>query len=250
MQGLRESLPCESAFNRRVKSFTLDYKESHLKVFCDKKLKEKALEKTIELYGSLEKFIQKNPMFLISYTPVKVSKTAPRIVRYMAQASKKVGVGPMAAVAGALAEGVGTHLLKEGAGEVVVENGGDIFLKLKKERLVGVHAGSSVWSNKLAFKVKPKETPLGICTSSATVGPSINLGKADAITVVAKSAALADAAATAIGNKVKGEKGLEKAMEVGKKIKGVKGFLIIRGDKLAIAGRIPELVKKRFEVKR
>jgi len=233
-----------------VIEFKLDYKESHLKILCDIDLREKALEKLIELYREIEGQIKKDPLFQISYTPVKISGKSPEVVVKMAKATAKVRVGPMASVAGAIAEEIGEHLLKEGAREVVVENGGDIFLKLRKEKTVGIHAGNSKWSNKIAFKVKPEETPLGICTSSTTVGPSINLGEADAITVVSKSTALADAAATAIGNSVKGNRGIENAVEFGRKIKGIKGFLVIKDEKLAIHGNMPELIEKRFKVKR
>lgn len=243
-------MPNESAFNRRVIEYNLNYKESHLKILCDVDLKGKSMEKLLEVYREIEGYIKKDPFFQVSYTPIKVGENAPRVVLEMADASSKTGVGPMAAVAGAMAESIGRFLLDNGAREVVVENGGDIFLKIEKEKLVGIHAGSSQWSNRLALKVKPDETPAGICTSSATVGPSINLGEADAITVVAKSTPLADAAATAIGNQVKGERGIEKALEFGRKIKGIRGFIVIKGGKLAAWGKIPKLVKRKFKVER
>jgi len=243
-------MPNESAFNRRVITYKLDYKETRIKVLSDVNLKDKALDKLISIYGDVERQIEKDRFFQISYAPVKLGGNASHVVNEMVKASSKMNVGPMASVAGAVAEGLGKFLLKKGAKEVVVENGGDIFLKLRKGRTVGIHAGNSVWSNKIAFKVEPKETPLGICTSSATVGPSINLGEADAICVVAKSTALADAAATAIGNQVKGVYGIEKAVEFGKTVKGIKGFILIKGAKLAVYGKLPKLVKRKFNVER
>jgi ApbE superfamily uncharacterized protein (UPF0280 family) len=243
-------MPDEGACHRRVTSYHLDFKDSHLNVFCDLGLKEQALEKLITVYGDIERYIQKDPFFGISYTPVTVDMKAPKVVREMADAAAGIGVGPMAAVAGAVAEAVGRRLLELGAKEVVVENGGDIYLKLHKVRTVGIHAGGAQWSNKLALKVRPSETPLGICTSSATVGPSINLGEADAVTVVAPSTALSDAAATAVGNRVKGRNGLQNALSYSRKIPGILGVLVIKGGELAVWGKLPEIVGRDFTVKR
>jgi len=233
-----------------VTSYSLDFRKSHLNIACDRGLKGRARERLIAIYGDIERYIQKDPFFLISYTPVTVDRQAPNVVRDMANAAAQAGVGPMAAVAGAVAESVGTYLLENGARDVVVENGGDIFLKLQKERTIGIHAGCARLSNRLALRVRPDETPLGVCTSSATVGPSINLGEADAVTVVAKSTALADAAATAIGNRVKGRTGLQKALSFGRNIPHVRGVVIIKGKELALWGRLPELVGREFALKR
>ncbi len=227
--------------------FTLDYKDTHLKIIADGNLKDIARDEVFRQYKLLEAYMQKNPVFMISYEPLAVDNSAPEIVKLMAEAAKKTGVGPSAAVAGAFAELVGKELLKHSS-EIVVENGGDIFLKLKKEKTIGIHAGQSKFSNKLAFSVRPEETPLGICTSSASVGHSISLGESDAVTVVAKSATLADATATAIGNEVKGKHGMEKGIEKAKKISGVRGVLIIHKNKLGTFGKLPELVEADFEV--
>lgn len=229
--------------------YNLAYKETRLKILCNLDLRERALEKLIEVYRGIEETIERDPMFQVSYTPVKAAGESTKVVKEMAEAGEKAGVGPMAAVAGAVAEAVGRFLLENGADDVVIENGGDIFLKTAKERKVGIHAGPSRWSNRLALNVKPQETPLGICTSSASVGHSINLGDADAVTAVAKSAALADAAATAIANHVKG-RGVEKAVNFGKKIKSLDGFIIMRGDELAAWGKLPEITEAGFSVNR
>jgi ApbE superfamily uncharacterized protein (UPF0280 family) len=104
-------------------------------------------------------------------------------VREMADATREVGVGPMAAVAGAIAESVGKELLPY-SDEVIVENGGDIFLKTSKERFIGVYAGKSKFTKKIAFSILPDETPLGVCTSSGTVGHSLSFGYADGRRVI------------------------------------------------------------------
>jgi ApbE superfamily uncharacterized protein (UPF0280 family) len=143
----------------------------------------------------------------------------------------------MAAVAGAMAEMVSKDLLKLSK-EVIVENGGDIYLATSKERTVGIYAGNSPLSLKMGILIKPEEAPLGICTSSGTVGHSLSFGKADAVCILSKSAALADAAATAVGNVIQEKKDIEKGLERGKEIEGVLGMLIIVGEKMGVWGNI------------
>jgi ApbE superfamily uncharacterized protein (UPF0280 family) len=143
----------------------------------------------------------------------------------------------MAAVAGAMAEWVSKDLLKLSK-EVIVENGGDIFLATSRERTVGIYAGDSPLSLKIGILVKPEETPLGICTSSGTVGPSLSFGRSDAVCILSKSSALADAAATSVGNVVKEKKDIELGLERGKEIEGILGILIIVGEKMGVWGNI------------
>jgi ApbE superfamily uncharacterized protein (UPF0280 family) len=143
----------------------------------------------------------------------------------------------MAAVAGAIAEGVGRELLPY-SDEVIVENGGDIFLKTSKERFIGVYAGGSKFTKKIAFSILPEETPLGVCTSSGTVGHSLSFGYADAVIVFSPSTSLADAAATAIGNRVRIAEDIPEALEFAQGIKGLKGVAIIKGDNMGLWGQI------------
>ena len=189
----------------------------------------------------LEEYIRLHPLFLHSLEPLTVEEGAPEIVRLMAHAGQAAGVGPMAAVAGAMAELVGKRLL-EYSREVIVENGGDIFMKTSRRRRIGIFAGNSPFTDKLALEIDPKETPLGICTSSGTVGPSLSLGATDATIVLSKSAALADAAATAVGNLVKTTDDIQGALDYGREIKGVTGIVIIMGDRMGAWGDI-KLVK-------
>jgi ApbE superfamily uncharacterized protein (UPF0280 family) len=143
----------------------------------------------------------------------------------------------MAAVAGAMAESVSRDLL-ELSQEVIVENGGDIYLATSRERTIGIYAGSSPLSLKLGIVLQPEDTPLGICTSSGTVGHSLSFGRADAVCILSKSAALADAAATAVGNRVQEGKDIDRGLEKGKEIEGVLGTLIIVGEKVGVWGDI------------
>ena len=174
---------------------------------------------------------------MTSLTPIDQDHLAPDIVRDMLRVSSMAGVGPMASVAGAVAEYVGRDLLPQTL-NVIVENGGDIFLKTLNEITVGIYAGDSPLSEKIALRVRPSETPLGICTSSATVGPSLSLGRADAVCVKSRSASLADAVATAVGNVCKSKSDIRKALALGSGITGVLGILIIMGGELGAWGEM------------
>jgi len=155
----------------------------------------------------------------------------------MVEAGKKAGVGPMASVAGAIAEFVGRELLAFSP-EIIVENGGDIYLKSLTDRIVGVYAGKSPFTGKIGLEIKAKDTPLGICTSSGTVGHSLSFGKADAVIVLSKSTILADAAATAIGNRVSESDDITGAIEFAEGIKGLKGLVIIKDDNIGLWGKV------------
>jgi hypothetical protein len=218
-------------------SFEVHVKETDLLISADCKMEEAAIQSVFKQRKGIEEYINFHPNFLSSFRPLTNDNLAPPIVRDMLEASTVAGVGPMAAIAGAIAQYVAYDLLHDSK-TVIVENGGDIFLKSDNEIKVGVFAGDSPLSNKLSVKIKPQDTPLGICTSSATVGHSFNFGIADAVCVISRSACLADAAATAIGNLVKTEKDIAKAIKQGLKIKGVKGILIVAGDKFGVGGEI------------
>jgi hypothetical protein len=227
---------------KNLKRTHLVYKQTNIAILSDIDGK-CAREELIKNYGLLEAYIQKNPAFLTAYEPLPIDADAPGIAKNMLAAADKAGVGPMASVAGAFSDLLGEFLLKNGASDVIVENGGDIFLKITGPRTVGIHAGPSRLSGRLAFNVKADETPMGICTSSDSVGPSISLGRSDASTVVADSSVLADAAASAIGNAVRGTDAMHKAIERAKKLDGVRGILVIKGDEIGAWGKLPSLIK-------
>ena len=185
----------------------------------------------------LEDYIQRDPDFAKALTPYTVLPNAPLIVKSMAEAGRLAGVGPMAAVAGVISELVGKSIAKRSR-DVIVENGGDIFLRTSRIRKVGVFAGDSPLSNRVAIEIRPEQTPLGICTSSGKVGHSLSFGKADAVVVISPSVPLADAVATATGNLVKTINDLEKALEFASGIEGVTGVLVIKDDRLAVWGSV------------
>jgi len=218
-------------------SFQTTVKETDLHLRAQRTLKQEALEAILKCRASLEGYIELHPPFLTALEPLPAAEDAPELVRQMVEAAEKAGVGPMAAVAGAIAEGVGRELMRFSE-EVIVENGGDIFLNILKRRLVGVYADKSPFTGKIALQIEPEETPLGICTSSGTVGHSLSFGSADAVIVLSPSTALADAAATAIANVIKVADDIQKGIELAQSIDGLKGVLIIVEDKMGIWGQV------------
>ncbi|MGA2466269.1 MAG: UPF0280 family protein [Thermodesulfobacteriota bacterium] len=217
--------------------FEVIVKETDLLVRAKSDLFRETRESVLKHRRQIEAYIEVNPEFQRSLIPLKEDPYAPEIVQEMIRTSRLAQVGPMAAVAGAMAESVSKDLLKLSE-EVVVENGGDIYLATSRERTIGIFAGDSPLSLKIGIVIGPEDSPLGVCTSSGTVGPSISFGKADAVCILSKSAALADAAATAVGNIVREKNDIELGLERGKEIEGVLGTLIIVGEKMGVWGNV------------
>jgi hypothetical protein len=202
---------------------------------------EKETEQLIrECRSQIEVAIARRPGFLASLEPLDEDPVYSPAVLRMIRAAKKAGVGPMAAVAGEVAHYVGKGLLEKSA-EVIIENGGDLFIHVNQPVVVGLFAGDSAFSGKIGLKIDPTPLSVGVCTSSATIGPSLSLGRADCATVVSHSTPLADAVATAMGNRVRKAADLKHAVEWAVNIPGVDGALAVLGDKIAALGEI-ELV--------
>lgn len=218
-------------------SFIVTEKETDLYIRATVDLHTKALRLVKKYREQLERYIGCNPAFLKALEPVAIDRSAPIIVKTMVEASAKVGVGPMAAVAGAIADFVGKDLSVY-TPEIIIENGGDIYLKSIRNRVIGIYAGSSPLTDKIRLEIHGKDTPLGVCTSSGTVGHSLSFGKADAAIVVAKSSTIADAAATAVGNIIQGPDDIEKGLAFAQSIKEIEGTLIIIGSKIGIWGNV------------
>ena len=197
----------------------------------------------------LEKYIITNPEFLKSLVPVpSLTDFAPGIAKRMQKAGLFTDVGPMAAVAGAIAQSgvesctVTAKSYGSNQSEAIIENGGDIFMILKKKLTLGIYSDVDALKGKLAFLIQPEMTPLAVCSSSSTMGHSLSLGGCNLATVFSKSAALADAAATKACNMVKKEEDIQKALNTISAIPGISGLLIIKGEKVGIAGDLPEII--------
>ncbi|MBW2648540.1 MAG: UPF0280 family protein [Deltaproteobacteria bacterium] len=219
-------------------SFQVKIKETDLYIGADSDCRDAAIQSVHRHREFIEEYIRHNPPFINSMTPVEADEFAPAIIREMTEASRRCGVGPMASVAGAIARNVGLDLMKH-SDNVIIENGGDIFLKLmNRDAIVGIFAGDSPLSYNVSIRIKCNGTPASACTSSGTVGHSLSFGKADAVCVTAESTALADAAATAVCNRVKRAGDIKEALDFGLRVEGVEGVLIIMGDKLGVLGNI------------
>lgn len=212
-------------------------KETDLLIKANRDMTKEAEVSVLKYRSQIETYIRHHPDFKTTFVPWKTDPFAPKIVQEMIEAAGVAQVGPMAAVAGAIAHFVGHDLLRY-SDHIIVENGGDIFMKGMKTIKVSIFAGTSPLSNRVAIKVHPEETPLGACTSSGTVGHSLSFGRADAVTVLSRSTALADAAATSTGNIVKGKRDIGRGIDHARKITGVLGIVIIVNDRLGSWGNI------------
>ena len=226
--------------HERLVAFEVVVKETDLLILAESNLTALAEEAIYRVRGPLEGYIVQHPEFLDAMTPLAYDQLAPPVVKEMLSAAQTCGSGPMAAVAGAIAEQVGLALLQE-SNEVVVENGGDCFIRVNTPLQISIFAGKSGLSERLALQIKPDSTPLGVCTSSGTVGHSLSLGSADAVTVMAPSTAVADAAATMICNQIQSENDVHQALEFAQKIESISGVIVIYGDQVGAWGDV-ELV--------
>jgi ApbE superfamily uncharacterized protein (UPF0280 family) len=228
----------------RLQAFTVVVQETDLCVHAKTNLEEITKELVLQYRGYLEAYIRDNPDFAETLQPWRLNSPAPNIVDTMVKAGEKAGVGPMASVAGAIAESIGRDLLGH-TDEVIVENGGDVFLKTNEPVTIGIYAGNSPLSLKLGLRVDSSKAPSAVCTSSGTVGHSLSLGEADAVCVVSDSCSLADAAATSIGNLVQTKRDIKQAIDTGKLIKGIKGLAVILDDDIGLWGELDLVPLKR-----
>jgi uncharacterized protein len=223
-------------------SFQVRYRETDLWIRALKNLEKEASETVLNCRSQLERYIAGHPSFLTSLAPLPDDPLAPPLVREMLAAAAAAEVGPMASVAGAIAQAVALAL-KPLTASIAVENGGDCYLDLQEETVVGIFAGpGSPFSGRIGLRFAAERFPLGICTSSGTVGHSLSFGKADAVTVVSKNAALADAAATRLGNMVSAPADIASALGLAPTLTGVEGVLIAIRDKMGLWGDL-ELVR-------
>ncbi len=237
MKGYAERFYRDFSPSGRWVSFRVKAETSDLFIRAERDLTDNVRPLLEELRGDILRHIEIRPDFLTSLDPLEGGDGEAEVIRRMYEASRRAGVGPMAAVAGAIAECLG-EALSPLSRELIIENGGDIWLRLEEPAAISIYAGLSRFSGKLGLRVRPEQTPLGLCTSSGRVGHSLSLGRADAATVLSRSASLADAVATAAGNRVRSEKDIAPALEWAREIPEVTGVLILLGDSLGALGDI------------
>ncbi|MDD3954582.1 MAG: UPF0280 family protein, partial [Lentisphaeria bacterium] len=192
----------------------------------------------------LEAYLLVQPLFRTSFVPIGLLPGAPPIAERMAAAAARVGVGPMAAVAGAIAQASVEAALAGAVKETIVENGGDLYIASDRPVQVGIFAGKNSPFNSLAFALQPGLLPLSLCSSSSKMGHSVSLGHCDLATVAARDAALADAAATLACNLVRSPGDLKPTLERIMTIPGISGVMLVYGDELGLSGEMPPLVKQ------
>jgi uncharacterized protein len=234
--------------SRELTTFTVTVKETNLFIQAKADLSKVAVDTVLSLRHNLESYIKLRPEFLTSLKPIDSDRFAPEIAKEMIEDSRSVGTGPMAAVAGAIAERValaisnvadaGDKKMVDGK-DVIVENGGDVFIVTTGERVIGIYSGDFLFD--LGIKISAKElgiSGVGVSSSSAVLGESLSLGNCELATVVAKRGALSDAAATALGNRVKSAKDIEDVLGEIVDISDVIGGLVIIDGKMGIKGEI------------
>lgn len=241
--NLFEERTYRTQFNtERFRGFEVKHLETDLWIGVDpasfsEEMKETALSKTKGLRETFDGYIRSEPFFKKSLKPFQPTEIAPKEAVEMAAAAEKAGIGPMSAVAGLFAREVGEEILRNFAvKELVVENGGDIYVLLQNELVLSVFAGESILSERIGLVIPAENTKMGICTSAGTVGPSLSYGKADAVVVVCNDILLADALATALGNKVKSPDHVEKVIKQAENFREIQSLLIICEDKIGIKG--------------
>lgn len=191
----------------------------------------------VELRRSMDAYLLMDPQYKAALTPYDAGLEAPGILKEMSRISHKTGIGPMSAVAGAVALRVAVFLKEKfGVEEVIVENGGDIYASVAEDMDISVFAGQSPLSEKVGLHIPAAAFPCGICTSSGTVGPSLSLGRADAMMIVCQDVLLADSYATAMANRIKTVNDLQPVIEQIQNIPEILGALAVKDDKLAVCG--------------
>lgn len=187
----------------------------------------------VDLRRQMDAYLLMDPQYKTALTPYDAGLEAPAILKEMSRVSHKTGIGPMSAVAGAVAKKVAEFL---GTKEVIVENGGDIYAQAASDMDISVFAGQSPLSEKIGLHIPAADFPLGICTSSGTVGPSLSLGRADAVMIVCKDVLLADSYATAMANRIKTVNDLQSVIDRISDIPEILGAIAVKDDRMAITG--------------
>jgi len=231
----------QHVFSDGFETYEVKEGESDLFIRTSKLLHDEALKALKEARAQIIHYIEENPLFQTSLSPLPSDADASFLVQDMLVSSRLADVGPMAAVAGAVAQYVGLRLL-ELTDEVIVENGGDIFISSLSAQTVQIFTDNDHFTSRLRLRLSPDFMPCGICTSSGRTGPSLSFGEADAVTVISPSASLADAAATALGNMVKNEVDIASSLEHAQHIEGVTGVVVIIGGKVGAWGPAVEFV--------
>ncbi len=229
-------------FSGSLKSFSVSYKETDLWIGTDNgsyscSMQQYVLDLVTQMRTEMDAYLQSDTQYRTSLVPYQPKNGAPAIFRFMSKASAKAGIGPMSAVAGAFDKLVADALCtRYGCTDIVVENGGDIYAKVSHDLDISVFAGQSPLSERVGIHIPAEAFPLGICTSSGTVGPSLSFGKADAMMVVCRDVLLADSYATAMANRIQTVDDLQPVIDLCSNNSDILGALAVKDDRMAICG--------------
>ena len=224
---------------RIYRSFS--WKDTNLRVACE--AFDLVTRTVVEERRRLERYIAGQPEFQTALVPVVLQDNAPEVARRMAAAADLTGLGPMASVAGTLAQ-LGVEAAQAaGCREAIVENGGDIFIHSDTTVTIGIYAGNNAIGNQLAFCIPPEDLPLSLCSSSSKMGHSLSFGQCDLATVVARDGALADSAVTLVCNLIRSEGDLMPVLGDVGTIKGISGIFAVKNGKVGMWGHLPQLVR-------
>jgi ApbE superfamily uncharacterized protein (UPF0280 family) len=220
---------------------TFSWKDTHLKVYGREY--DLITGVLVAERKKLETYILRHPEFKNALSPIDLLPEAPEIAKKMIRASAATGLGPMASVAGTLAQ-LGVEAAREaGCNEAIVENGGDMYVMSPTPVTIGIYAGENSVGAQLAFHLTPEELPLAICSSSSKMGHSLSLGDCELATVIAKDAALADSVATLTCNSISHERDVELVLDKVGQIEGIRGILVVKNSKIGLWGNLPKLVR-------
>ena len=219
-------------------NYTVTYKAADI-YFCSSRPleKDKLKERLFAYYTQIEEYIAAHPLFLSSLSPLDFDDNAPAIIKTMLSAGKKAGIGPFSAVAGAVALYIGKELFKPKE-ELVIENGGDVFLATANPKRVLLQLGRASKIKQVEIVIPPRKENFGMGSSSAKIGHSLNFGSADLVTVIAKNSAYADSFATAFSNQIKNKKDLEEISAFARREEDIYGFVAVLGNSVACWGDI------------
>ncbi|WP_163340753.1 UPF0280 family protein [Desulfopila sp. IMCC35008] len=225
-----------------MRSFrTFSWKDTHLKVYSNEF--QLITASIVHERKKIEKYIKQHPAFASALKPINLLPEAPPVVQKMAEASGKTGLGPMASVAGTLAQYGVEAALEAGCTDALVENGGDMYIASSAPVTIGIYAGKNAIGTQLAFHIFSEDLPLSICSSSSKMGHSLSFGNCELATVIAKDAALADSAATLVCNSISKQEDVEQVLDNVGSIEGIQGILVIKDNNVGLWGKLPQIVR-------
>lgn len=216
-------------------SFNITIFESDLQIYTDGQLQVALEDELKRIRKTIENYVVAFPEFKENLVPVQNNLNDPVIIKHMKEASKKLGVGPMATVAGAVAHYLGDKFYDQ-TKELIIENGGDLFVYSTEHKTILLHGGPEATVKNLSIKIDKSTLPIGVCTSSGKVGHSLSFGNCDVVTVLSKDTLVADAAATAFGNLLKNKSDINSVLKYSKTFKDITGVIVIVDDKMGAWG--------------